>query len=305
MIRTLWHGGWLEGALGVLIFSGTLVATRLALQDLDPIFVTFARSALAGGVAVAALGTLRPTLPRGRHLLPLLAVAASGAVAFPLLITLALRHIDVSRAAVFIALLPLCTAALGSLIAKEPTSPSFWGFAVAGAGLLAAYAARSSGGGSWVGDAMMVAAVLACGLAFALGGKLTRELGGWQVTAWALLFVLPFTLPAALWAAPAGFGHVSGAALGGLGYIATMSTFVGMAFWYRGLARGGIATVGQLQLLQPIVTVLWSVWLLGEGVEPALVFTALGVIACLAGAQRVQRRKRELPAPLEVCPAGR
>lgn len=285
-IRTIWANGWLNGLLGVLIFSASLPATRVAVLDLDPLFLTFARATVAGLLAALLLRAGREARPRRADLPPLVVVAAGVVVGFPLLTALALRHMTSAHAIVFIGLLPLATALFAVLRAGERPQPAFWAFAVLGAALVAGYALRGSAGSTLLGDGLMVAAVLVCGLGYAEGGRLSRSLGGWQVISWALVLSLPLMAPAAWLAAPATFAGVGWPAWAGLAYVSVFSMLVGFVFWYRGLAQGGIAAVGQLQLTQPFFGLLLAGLLLGEPVGWGMIAVLAGVVGCVAGAKR-------------------
>ncbi|MGU3539756.1 DMT family transporter [Methylobacterium sp. A54F] len=277
----------LDGLAGVAIFSGSLVATRLALTGFDALFLTAARAALAGLAAGGALLLLRQR-PPGRDDLGALAVVTLGVVlGFPLLTALALRSISAAHATVFVGLLPLATALFGALRAGERPAPAFWLLAGLGSAVTAAFAlhGQTGGDGLGAGDALMLLAILACGLGYAEGGRLARRLGGWQVIGWAGVLALPATLPLALWLRPDA-GAPPAAALAGLAYVSLFSMLIGFVFWYRGLARGGIAAVGQLQLLQPFLGLLAAGVILGEAVEPAMLGSAVAVAACAAGARR-------------------
>lgn len=61
MDKTL--SGWINGLIGVLIFSGSLPATRVAVADFDPVFLTAARAAIAGILALGLLFAFRQKRP--------------------------------------------------------------------------------------------------------------------------------------------------------------------------------------------------------------------------------------------------
>ena len=276
------------GTLGVLAFSLSLPATRVAVQDLDPWFVAFARAVGAALLAAAYLrytGAPRPTAAQGRRL----AVVAGGVVVgFPLFTSLALTSETAAHGAVVIAVLPAMTAVCAVLRAGERPPPLFW--AASGAGLVAVLVFLATGGGlgaSWSGaDLLLVLAVVVCGLAYAEGGALARDLGGARTICWALLLALPVTVPVMLVTAVAHPPHAGAAAWTGFGYLTTISMFLGFFAWYAGLARGGIARVGQLQLAQPVLTLSWSALLLGETVTPASLGAAAVVLICVVLTQR-------------------
>jgi drug/metabolite transporter (DMT)-like permease len=281
--------GWLSGLLGVLIFSGSLPATRIAVQGLDPVFLTVARAAIAGMLALALLLAFREARPARRDFVPLVVVALSVVVGFPLLTALALRHVTSAHAIVFIGLLPLATAIFGVLRGGERPQPAFWVFSALGSGAVVAFALRNGIDASPVGDALMLAAIIVCGLGYAEGARLSRHLGGWQVISWALVLSLPVMLPLTWWARPASFEGVSHAALWSLAYVSLFSMLIGFVFWYRGLALGGIAGVGQLQLLQPFFGLVLAAVLLHEQVPMAMIGVTAVVVACVAGARRFAR----------------
>lgn len=278
-------GALLDGLIGVAFFSGSLPATRLALTGFDPLFLTLARAALAGLASAVLLAAVRPRLPERGDVAAFGVLSLCVVLTFPLLTALALMRVESAHAIVFIGLLPLATAGFGALRAGERPSRRFWLFACLGSAIVAGFALR---GGLTLeaADLLMLAAILACGLGYAEGGRLSRRLGGWPVIAWANVAALPLTLPLAWWFAPPDFAGTPAAAWAGLGYVSLFSMLIGFVFWNRGLARGGIAAVGQLQLLQPFLGLALAAVLLGERIEPAMVIAALAVVACVAGARR-------------------
>jgi drug/metabolite transporter (DMT)-like permease len=278
--------GWINGFIGVVIFSGSLPATRLADAGFTPLFLTGARATIAGVLGLGLLLAFREKRPGRHEILPLLIVSAGVAVGFPLLTALALQHLTTSRSIMYLGLLPLSTAMFAVLRGGERPHPGFWVFSVLGSLLIAGYALARGAGAMSVGDGMMLAAIIICGLAYAEGAKLSRTLGGWQVVSWALVLSLPVMagLMAASW--PDGWGHVAGAAWVGLGYVSVFSSLIGFLFWYRGLAQGGIATVGQLQLLQPGFGLVLAGTLLHETIGWPLIAVMGAVAACVAAAKR-------------------
>ncbi|CAI0734965.1 carboxylate/amino acid/amine transporter [Serratia proteamaculans] len=281
--------GWVNGFLGMLIFSGSLPATRLAVQEFDPLFLTAMRAVLAALLALCALGVMRQRRPLRHDIAPLVLVAIGVVIGFPLLTALALQHTTSAHALVYIGLLPLATACFGVLRGGERPKAAFWLFSVLGSLLVGAFALSQGAGASWAGDLLMVAAVLLCGLGYAEGAMLTRKLGGWQVISWALVVALPLTAMVAIGAAPADWPQVSVGAWLSLGYISLFSMWIGFIFWYRGLALGGIAAVGQLQLLQPFFGLALAGLVLHETIQPSMLAVMAGVLVCVYGAKRFSR----------------
>ena len=282
-------GGWGNGIVGVVIFSGSLPATRVAVGGFSPLFLTSARASIAAVLAAVLLLALRETRPARGDLGRLVVVAIGVVVGFPLLTALALRHITSAHSLVFIGMLPMATAAFGVLRGGERPRPLFWLFSGLGAAIVAGFALMESGPGDLEGDLLMVAAILLCGLGYAEGAILSRRLGGWQVISWALLLSLPAMAVLALLSWPPGWSGIGWPAWAGLAYVSVFSMLVGFIFWYRGLAQGGIASVGQLQLLQPFLGLGLAAILLGEPVTATMAAASAMVVLCVAAARRFAR----------------
>jgi drug/metabolite transporter (DMT)-like permease len=278
------RGLWL-GFLGVLLFAVTLPMTKLATgpasaPQLSPVFVTFGRAAVAGLLSLVYLGLRGGARPQGRQW-PALAFTACGVVVgFPLFLALGLRHVESVHAAVVIGILPLATAVVGSLWLRQRPSAGFWICAMAGSALVAAFvllrAPGSSGAAQWA-DLLLLLAVLSAAFGYVGGGQLTAQLGAERVICWVLVISLPLTLPVMLLNWPG--QPVLPSAWIGFGYVALVSMWIGFFAWYRGLALGGTVRVSQVQLVQPFLTMLFSVPLLGESLDAMTVGFALAVIA--------------------------
>lgn len=281
--------GWINGFLGVLIFSGSLPATRLAVADFDPLFLTVCRAAIAGVLAGALLLIFRQQRPVRSDIVPLLVVAFGVVVGFPLLTALALQYVTSAHAIIFIGLLPLSTAIFGVLRGGERPRPAFWIFSAAGSFLVAGFALIEDGESSPIGDAFMLASIVVCGLGYAEGARLSRRLGDWQVISWALVLSLPLMLPLSFYFTPDSWVDIGDPALFSLAYVSLFSMLIGFVFWYRGLAQGGIAAVGQLQLLQPFFGLLLASMILNEKVSPALLAVNIAVVLCVAASRRFAR----------------
>lgn len=281
--------GWGSGLLGVIIFSGSLPATRIAVGGFSPLFLTSARAVIAAMLGAVLLAAMRQARPRAADLVPLLIVSLGVVVGFPLLTALALQHITSAHSIVFIGLLPLATAIFGVLRGGERPKPAFWLFSVVGAAAVAGFALMQSGSTSLTGDLLMVAAIILCGLGYAEGATLSRRLGGWQVISWSLQVSLPVMAIIALATLPDTFGAVTTPEWLGLAYVSVFSMLVGFVFWYRGLALGGIAGVGQLQLLQPFFGLALAWLLLSEPVAPSMVLVTGLVVICVFGAKKFAR----------------
>ncbi len=278
--------GWLNGFIGVLIFSGSMPATRMAVIDLNPVFVTVARASIAGLLALAVLIVFKEKRPAKALYIPIAIVALGAVIGFPLLSAMALQHITSAHSLVFLGLLPIVTASFAVLRGGERPRPVFWLFSVMGSLLVIGYAIYQGLTASPIGDMLMLAGIVLCGLGYAEGARLSKTLGGWQVISWALVISLPIMLPIMFIYQPSSFSTVSTGAWFSLAYIALFSMFIGFIFWYRGLAQGGIATVGQLQLLQPFFGLGLAATLLHENVSLGMLGVTVGVILCVAGSKK-------------------
>ncbi|HAU5566592.1 TPA: DMT family transporter [Serratia fonticola] len=281
--------GWINGFIGMIIFSGSLPATRVAVQSFDPFFLTFMRASIAGMLALLLIFALRQRRPALSELFSLLIVALGVVVGFPLLTALALQHVSSAHSIVFIGLLPMSTAFFAVIRGGERPRRAFWFFSTIGCLLVMGFALAQSAAVSLTGDILMLAATLVCGLGYAEGAMLTRHLGGWQVICWSLILSLPIMLLATVMTAPMRFSPVQASAWWALGYVSLFSMLIGFIFWYRGLAAGGIASVGQLQLLQPFFGLSFSALLLHESINPSMLAVTAAVVCCLAAARKFGR----------------
>jgi drug/metabolite transporter (DMT)-like permease len=292
--------GLLWGGVGLLVFSVTLPATRAAVPELGAVPVGLGRGLVAALLAGLLLLALRDRVPARRHWPGLAVVALGVAVGFPLLSALALRSVPSSHGSVVIGLMPAATAVMAVFRAGERPRPLFWLGCAGGTLAVLLFAAAEGSGRPQATDLLLLGAVLLGGLGYAEGGRLAREIGAWRVICWALVFAAPVLAVPVLQSLPRNVGAVSGAAWLGFVWVSVGSAFLGFFAWYRGLALGGVARVGQLQLLQPALALGWSALLLGEPVTPREVTCSLLVVAAVATCIRTGRTGRcpaAAPAP--------
>lgn len=281
--------GWLNGFIGVLIFSGSLPATRLAVAEFDPVFLTVARATIAAVLALCLLVLFKEKRPARQQIVPLAIVALGVVLGFPLLTAMALQYVTSAHSIVFVGLLPLATAVFGVVRGGERPRPVFWLFSILGSALVVGFAISQGLTASPLGDLLMLLAIIVCGLGYAEGAKLSRTLGGWQVICWALVLSLPVMAPMMWLKAPQTFNGISTPAWISLAYVSLFSMLIGFVFWYRGLAQGGIAAVGQLQLLQPFFGLALAAMLLHEHVSLGMIAVTVAVILCVVGAKKFSR----------------
>ncbi|MCX4809794.1 DMT family transporter [Streptomyces sp. NBC_01239] len=282
------RAGTVQAALGVIAFSLTFPATAWGLEGFGAWSLVAVRSVLAAVIAGGCLLVLRVPVPGRRHWAGLGVVAAGVVVGFPLLTTLALETSTTAHAAVVVGLLPLTTAALSALRTGVRPSRTFWTAALAGAGAVIAFTVQQSGGAVTTADLYLLAALLVCAAGYTEGGRLARIMPGWQVIAWALVLCLPLTVPAAALTLSYDTPHLTAHSVAGLLWVAVGSQFLGLVVWYRGMAAVGVPKASQLQLAQPLLTLVWSVLLLGEHLPVAAPLTAAAVLVCIAVTQRAR-----------------
>jgi drug/metabolite transporter (DMT)-like permease len=283
--------GMLLGLVGVALFSLTLPFTKIAVAQLDPVFVALGRALGAAALAGAWLWWQRAPLPPRSALMPLALVAAGCIVGFPWLTAMALRTLPASHGAVLIGIVPLATALYAALRGHERPSAGFWLTAVLGAGLVTGFALAQGGGRLQQADLLLFGAVAAAAVGYAEGGRLARTMGGPRVISWALVLAAPAVAPLLLWLEGGQLASLRAAGAHtwlAFGYVTVFSMFIGFFFWYRGLALGGVARVGQVQLVQPFLSLAGSALLLGERFTVSNLGFALAVAAVLFAGRRMQ-----------------
>jgi drug/metabolite transporter (DMT)-like permease len=281
------------GLLGVTIFAMTTPMTRLAVgpasdPQLPPLFVTAGRAALAAVLSALYLLATRAPRPARRHWPALLVCAAGTVVGFPLFLGLALRQVDAMHAAVVTGLLPLGTALVAAFALRQRPSNGFWACAVLGFGLVLGFALYAGGGVGWA-DGLLLLSVASASIGYVAGARLSNEWSAEHVICWVLVISTPLTVPVALAAWPA---HPVGAgAWAGFAYVTLFSMWLGFFAWYRGLAAGGTMRVSQVQLVQPFLSLLFAVPVLGEHLQASTVVFSLAVIATVFVSKRMPTQR--------------
>ncbi len=300
------RGLWL-GLLGIVIFSLTLPATRLAVgsaeaPQMSGMFIAMGRALVATALSAVFLLATRAPLPGRQHAWPLVITAAGVVLGFPLLTSIAMRHVEAVHASVIVGVLPLATAAVGALLHRQRPSAGFWLCAGLGSALVVAFAMLRSGtpGGGLsiqLADLLLLAAMLCAAVGYGYGARLSQQMPAEHVSCWALVIALPLTLPLAIASWPA--GPITPAAWGGFAYLGVFSMWIGFFAWYRGLALGGTVRVSQVQLVQPFLSMLFAVPLLGERLDAVTVGFGVAVIATVFVGKRmpVHQAPPETPGP--------
>ena len=275
--------GMLLGLIGVVIFSLTLPMTRIVVAEFSPLLNGLGRALAAAVPAAVLLAVRREKLPTWPQLKSLAVVSLGVIVAFPVFSAWAMKSVPASHGAVVNGLQPLCVAIYAAWLSHERPSKAFWASAIAGSAIVIAFALQAGGGALQAGDLLMLVAVGIGALGYAEGARLARQIGGWQVICWALVVSAPFLLIPVAWLGwEQHVTHPGPVALKtwlAFGYVTVFSQFIGFFAWYAGLAMGGTARVGQVQLLQIFFTMAFSALFFGENVAPITWIFAAAVIA--------------------------
>ena len=271
------------GLLGVAAFGLTLPATRFIVPYFDPIFIGLGRAVIASVVAAFILIATKQSRPTRHQLMQLSVVALGVVLGFPVLTAWAMETVPASHGGVVLGVLPLATAVAAVIVSREKPSAGFWIFSLIGSIVVVTYSLLQGFGSFQLGDLLLIGAILSAGMGYALGGKLSKELGGWQVICWALVISFPFIIfPAWMQAPEENFSNLPLNVLLSFLYLALVSQLFGFFLWNKGLALGGIARVSQTQLMQPFVTLLASAYLINETVSLQTILFAVLVVCIVA-----------------------
>ena len=277
--------GMFLGLVGVVSFGLTLPATRFIIPYFEPVFIGLGRAVIASFVAALLLIATKQTRPSRNQFYQLLGVASGVVVGFPILSAWAMQTVPASHGGVVLGVLPLATAIVGSVISNEKPSVAFWICGIVGSAVVIAYSLLQGVGEFQTGDFFLLGAIVSAATGYALGGKLSKEIGGWQVICWALVISFPFIIVPAWMEAPQdAFGSLPLNVILSFLYLALVSQLFGFFFWNKGLALGGVARVSQTQLLQPIVTLVASALLINETINvQTIVFATLVIVTVAIG----------------------
>jgi drug/metabolite transporter (DMT)-like permease len=284
--------GYIYGFIGVFIFALTLPLTRIAVAEFNPLLLSIGRTVWAALVALPLLLVTRQKWPTRSDLGKLVVVALGVIFGFPVLSALAMQSAPASHGGVVLGALPLATAAMGTIFADEKPSRIFWFWSLLASAAVITFALWDGGTTLHAADMLLVLAVIAASMGYAVSGKLARTLGGWQVICWALVIALPVTLPVTYYYSNTLTGAESPKAWACFAYLALMSQLLGFFAWNKGLAMGGVAKVGQVQLLQTFITLGFSALLLGETISLRMILFALIVGVCVWFGKNAQVRSK-------------
>lgn len=283
--------GLIFGLIGVVVFSGTLPATRIAIGTFDPWFLTFGRAILATAAAALVLAISSKFIPRS-HFLTLFFIGVLVVFGFPGFAAFAMLTVPSAHGGVVLGILPLATAIFATLLAGERPSPLFWLCGIIGALLIVTFVLRDGGWQLQLGDVWLVAAGLCASAGFVLSGKLSHHMSGWEVISWALILTLPISITGTWYFWQWDFLSAPASHNWSFLYVAFGSMYFGFFAWNAGLKRGGISRVGQLQLLQTFFTLTIAAVLLGEVITLETVLFAVAVLVVVLIGRKAQVRQK-------------
>lgn len=283
--------GLMLGAVGVVIFGGTLPFTRLAVAGLDPWFVTVGRAAIAGILSAVVLVATRRSLPDAQSLRILALISVCLVAGFPAFSALAMTRMEASHGGVVLGILPLATAVVAIRVAGERPAPTFWIAAIAGAAIVTAFALRNGVGGVGMGELWLAGTIVSGALGYTLSGQLARTMPGWEVISWALVIALPVAIPAAIVLWPSDMARVPEPSWWAFAYVTLMSQYLAFFAWNAGLAMGGVSRVSQVQLLQIFVTLIIAALLNDEKVDTTTWLVAALVVVIVRMASQARTRR--------------
>lgn len=270
--------GMLIGFIGVAIFSLTLPFTRIAVQEMSPFYVSFGRGVIAGVCGALFLLLTKSPLPTKTQFKKLLITASCVVYGFPIFIALAMQTLPSAHSGIVLGIIPLAMSAMGAIRFREKPSVAYWITAVFGTLIVLIYSMIDGGGGLAFGDIWLLLAIVAAAIGYSEGGKLAEEIGAIKVISWAVAMTLPFNITATYVFANIALTDLSASVFLSFLYVSLFSAFFGFFFWYRGIALGGVARVGQVQLLQPFLTLIGAYFLLGEPITLLNIVFAIGVL---------------------------
>jgi drug/metabolite transporter (DMT)-like permease len=279
--------GYALGVLGVVIFALSIPMTRLASgssadPQLPPMFVAFGRAAVAGVCSLIYLRAVGAGRAASADFWPLAFTALGVVIGWPVFLGLAVREVEAAHASVIAGILPLVTAMMAAWWLRQRHSTGFWGAALVGCALVVVFALwrgwQQSGELriSWA-DLLLIGAVISAAAGYVSGAGLSARMPPEQVICWVLVLSLPLTIPVTLATLPV--TPIRFSAWAGFAYLSIFSMWLGFFAWYRALAIGGTVRISQVQLLQPFLSLLFCVPILGESLDAMTAGFSLAIIA--------------------------
>ena len=270
--------GMLIGFVGISIFSLTLPFTQMAVNEMSPFFVAFARASIAGICALILLIFTKSKFPNKIQIRRLIIIVIGVIYGFPIFTSIAMKTLPSSHSGIVLGILPLAMSLFAAIKYKEKPSSSFWMISIFGTFIVISYTFIDNNGSLIIEDLWLLFAILFAAIGYSEGGTLAKEMGSIGVISWALVISLPINLFASYLFYEINYSSISFQAIISLTYVGLFSMFIGFFFWYKGIAIGGISRVGQVQLIQPFLTIVGAYFLTNEKITTLNILFAFMVL---------------------------
>ena len=302
------------GFLAILLFAGTIPATKLVLEIYSPLHVTALRASCATLFAIIFFIYLKlknlqkkdyislknSARFKVNEIYELLVIGLLIVFGFPGAVAFALAEVSSAYTAVILSMLPLCLSAAAVIMAKEKPPLLFWFYSFAAAALVGIFMVNEYTMGVSLhkldiqrfvlGNFWLFVACICAAVGYTKSASLNKKISGFSIISWSLCLTSPisFLLSFLLWPKNHSIQNAiehSGSLLG-IMYLGLLSMFIGNCLWSIALSRGGIAKIGQMQFLQPFITIFLSYWLLSELIKKEMIFFACAVTVVVILGQR-------------------
>ena len=280
--------GMLIGFIGIAIFSLTLPFTQMAVNEMSPFFLAFGRASIAGICALILLIFNKSKFPNRVQIKKLIIIVVGVVYGFPIFTSIAMTTLPSSHSGIVLGILPLAMSLFAAIKYKEKPSLSFWLTSIFGTFMVISYTFMDNDGSLMIEDLWLLFAILFAAIGYSEGGILSKEMGSIAVISWALVISLPLNLFASYVFYETSYATISFQAFMSLMYVGLFSMFIGFFFWYKGIAIGGISRVGQVQLIQPFLTIIGAYFLTNEKITFLNILFALIVLIVIIIGRRTK-----------------
>ena len=280
--------GMLIGFVGIAIFSLTLPFTQMAVNEMSPFFLAFGRASIAGVCALILLIFNKSKFPNRVQIKKLIIIVVGVVYGFPIFTSIAMTTLPSSHSGIVLGILPLAMSLFAAIKYKEKPSLSFWLTSIFGTFMVVSYTFMDNDGSLMIEDLWLLFAILFAAIGYSEGGILSKEMGSIAVISWALVISLPLNLFASYVFYETSYATISFQAFMSLMYVGLFSMFIGFFFWYKGIAIGGISRVGQVQLIQPFLTIIGAYFLTNEKITFLNILFALIVLIVIIIGRRTK-----------------
>lgn len=280
--------GMLIGFVGIAIFSLTLPFTQMAVNEMSPFFLAFGRASIAGICALILLLFNKSKFPNRVQIKKLIIIVVGVVYGFPIFTSIAMTTLPSSHSGIVLGILPLAMSLFAAIKYKEKPSLSFWLTSIFGTFMVISYTFMDNDGSLMIEDLWLLFAILFAAIGYSEGGILSKEMGSIAVISWALVISLPLNLFASYVFYETSYATISFQAFMSLMYVGLFSMFIGFFFWYKGIAIGGISRVGQVQLIQPFLTIIGAYFLTNEKITFLNILFALIVLIVIIIGRRTK-----------------